>query len=282
MGSTVRFVILDVFTDRPFAGNQLAVFTNATSLNAEQMQLLAREMNFSESTFVLPPEQGGHARVRIFTPQTELPFAGHPVLGTAFALGGPLQGVLVNLETGSGIVPVTLEREGARIVFGTMGQPAPSIQPYLHAAELLGVLGVKESGLPVELYDNGVPHVYVELPSDDAVAALDPDPRALAALGFMGVNCFAASGLHAKTRCFVPEVGVIEDAATGSAAGPLAYHLVRHGRLAYGDELEISQGAEIDRPSTLRARVSLAEDGETPVIEVGGQAVIVARGDFQF
>lgn len=125
-----RYVVCDVFTDVPLAGNQLAVFTDAREIAEADMQRLAKEMNFSETTFVLPPEADGHVRMRIFTPFQELPFAGHPTLGTAFVLAGPLQLVEIRLETARGTVPVLLEREGARIVFGWMAQPAPTVEPY--------------------------------------------------------------------------------------------------------------------------------------------------------
>src|SRR5437867_6910830 len=118
-----RYVVADVFTDKPLTGNQLAVFTDARELEDATMQALAREMSFSETVFVLPAEGDGHARIRIFTPASELPFAGHPTLGSAFVLAQPLQLVEIRLETGSGTVPVRLEREGARITFGWMTQP---------------------------------------------------------------------------------------------------------------------------------------------------------------
>jgi trans-2,3-dihydro-3-hydroxyanthranilate isomerase len=270
--------VADVFTDTALTGNQLAVFTDARELDDETMQNLAREMNFSESVFVLPPEAGGHARIRIFTPSSELPFAGHPVLGTAFVLGAPMQLGEIRLETGSGLVPVLLEREGARIVFGRMQQPIPEFGPFERAEELQEVLGVR-SGLPVEVYYLGPGHVYLELGSEGEVASLAPDFGALA--GFeLGVNCFAGSGTHWKTRMFAPADGVAEDPATGSAAGPLAIHLARHGRIAFGDEIEISQGAELKRPSTLYARVEGSPDG-IDLVEVGGSAVTVARGEFR-
>src|SRR5439155_11883171 len=148
---TLRYVVADVFTDVPLTGNQLAVFTDGRDVDDETMQALAREMNFAETVFVLPPSEGGHARLRIFTPVTELPFAGHPVLGSAFVLAAPLQLGEIRLETGSGIVPVVLEREGARISFGWMSQPVPRWEPFAKADELLALLGVGSS-LPVELY----------------------------------------------------------------------------------------------------------------------------------
>ena len=276
-----RYVVCDVFTDRPLSGNQLAVFTDARGMSPETMQALAREMNFSESTFVFPAEAGGNVRIRIFTPSTELPFAGHPTLGTAFVLAAPLQLLEIRLETGVGIVPVRLEREEDRIVFGRMEQPLPSVRSYEAEPELLEALGVDRSELPVELYDNGLRFVYVALGSEAQVAALRPDFGRLEALrDFLGVNCFAGSGSRWKTRMFAPGSGVAEDPATGSAAGPLAFHLARHGRIAFGDEIEISQGAEVGRPSTLYARVEGTPEAAERV-EVGGSAVVVARGEFR-
>jgi trans-2,3-dihydro-3-hydroxyanthranilate isomerase len=271
-----RFVIADVFTDVPFAGNQLAVFTDARDISEERLQPLAREINFSETVFVYPAAGDGHARMRIFTPSVELPFAGHPVLGTAFVLGGPLQLEELWLETGAGVVPVRLERDGSRIAFGWMRQPPFPFEPYDRAQELLTVLGVEESGLPVELYRQGPGHVLVELGSPEAVAALRPDGDALLEVGPYGTDCFARDGESWKSRVFVPSHGVLEDAATGSAAGPLALHLARHGRIAFGDEIVIRQGAEIGRPSTLHAVARSAEE-----VEVGGSAVVVARGEFR-
>jgi trans-2,3-dihydro-3-hydroxyanthranilate isomerase len=276
-----RYVLCDVFTDRPLAGNQLAVFTDARGLDDEMMQSLARELKLSESTFVFPPEQGGHAKVRIFTPATELPFAGHPTLGTAFVLAAPMQLLEIRLETGMGIVPVRLEREGDRIVFGRMEQPLPVVEPFADETELLEALGVERSELPVELYDNGARHVYVALGSKQEVARLRPDLNRVAKLeGIVGVNCFAGADGRWKTRMFAPASGVPEDPATGSAAGPLALHLARHGRVAFGAEIEITQGVEIDRPSTLYARADGSADNVERV-EVGGSAVVVARGEFQ-
>src|SRR5437660_4933821 len=156
--ASLRYVIADVFTDTPLTGNQLAVFTDGREVDDETMQKLAHEMNFSETVFVLPPEQGGHARIRIFTPVAELPFAGHPVLGSAFVLGMPLQLGEIRLETGAGVIPVTLERDGARIVFGRMTQPTPVWEACAFEAELLAALGVERSLLPVEVYDNGARH----------------------------------------------------------------------------------------------------------------------------
>jgi trans-2,3-dihydro-3-hydroxyanthranilate isomerase len=280
--ASFRYVVADVFTDKPLAGNQVAVFTDARKVPEEELQRLAREINFSETVFVYPPEAGGHARLRIFTPAAEIPFAGHPTLGTAFVLAAPLQLGEIRLETGSGVVPVTVERdERGGIVFGRMEQPLPTIEPYSDQEPLFDALGVEGSELPVELYDNGLRHVYVALASEDAVAGLRPDLGRLGELpAVLGINCFAGSGKRWKTRMFAPGGGVAEDPATGSAAGPLALHLARHGRIAFGDEIEISQGAELGRPSTLYARVEGSAD-ELTRVEVGGSAIIVARGEFR-
>jgi trans-2,3-dihydro-3-hydroxyanthranilate isomerase len=278
---TFRYVVADVFTDTPLAGNQLGVFTDARGLSEAEMQRLAREMNFSETTFVLPPEGDGDVVMRIFTPAAEVPFAGHPTLGTAFVLGGPLQSLEIRLETRSGTVPVQLQREGDRIVFGRMRQPLPTWRTYEDEAALLAALGLERSELPVELYDNGMHHVYVGLGSEDEVAALRPDLGALAdAPAVLGINCFAGSGTRWKTRMFSPSGGFMEDPATGSAAGPLAVHLARHGRIGFGEEIEISQGAEVARPSTLYARADGSAE-QLEAVEVGGSAVIVARGEFR-
>ena len=278
---TFRYVVVDVFTDEPLTGNQLAVFTDARELDGETMQALAREVKFSESTFVLPAESdGAHAKMRIFTPVSEIPFAGHPTLGTAFVLGLPMQSPEVRLETQRGVVPVRLERDGGRVVFGRMEQPLPSVTAYEPADELLAALGVERSELPVELYDNGMRHVYVCLRSEDGVASLRPDLERLELPPDLAVNCFAGSGKAWKTRMFAPGAGVPEDPATGSAAGPLAFHLARHGLIAFGDEIEVTQGVEMLRPSKLFARADgTAEKLER--VEVGGSAVIVARGEFR-
>jgi trans-2,3-dihydro-3-hydroxyanthranilate isomerase len=275
-----RYVVVDVFTDTPLAGNQLAVFTDARDLDSLTMQALAKEMNFSETVFVLPPRvPDADVRIRIFTPGTELPFAGHPMLGAAFVLGGPLQKIVLRIETDAGVVPVGLEREGARIAFGWMDLPIPSWRAFERTEELFAALGVSGSGLPVEEYAIGPSHLFVELGSPEEVASLTPDFGALGRVTAVGANCFARDGTVWKLRAFFAGIGISEDPATGSAAGPLAMHLARHGRIAFGEEIEIHQGAEIGRPSKLFAEArGSAERIER--LRVGGSAVIVARGEF--
>jgi trans-2,3-dihydro-3-hydroxyanthranilate isomerase len=273
------YLVVDVFTSTPLEGNQLGVFLDGRPFDAEQMQRLTRELKFAETVFLLPPAEDGDARMRIFTPAGELPFAGHPVLGTAFVVGHALGAEAVTLETGAGPVPIELERDGDRILFGRMKQPIPTWEAFTREPELLAAIGVESSLLPVEIYRNGPEHTYVRLPSEEAVAALVPDMAALNDLN-VAANCFAGRGRTWKTRVFYPAAGVPEDAATGSAAGPLALHLARHGEIAFGEQIEISQGAEIDRPSVLYATATGDHD-RIDSVEVGGVAVVVAEGRYR-
>jgi trans-2,3-dihydro-3-hydroxyanthranilate isomerase len=203
------------------------------------------------------------------------------VLGTGFVLGERSEASMVRVETGLGVIPVALRREAGEPVFGEMDQLVPTAEPFPRELELLSALGVQRSELPVEAYRNGPTHVYVALASEQAVAALRPDIAALGALGdALGVNCFAGAAGRFKTRMFAPGLGVPEDPATGSAAGPLAVHLARHRWIAYGEQIEITQGAEIRRPSLLHARVDGGE-GRIERVVVGGRAVVVAHGEYR-
>ncbi|WP_190818655.1 PhzF family phenazine biosynthesis protein [Saccharopolyspora pogona] len=271
------YVITDVFTATPLEGNPLAVFTDAAGLSAEQMQRIAREMNLSETTFVLPAREVADARVRIFTPVNELPFAGHPTLGTAIVLGAEMNQDTIRLETEVGVITFSFERANGKIVAARMLQPIPSWQPYEHADELLEGLGVAASELPVDAYRNGPRHVYVGLGSVTALEAIHPDLRVLAKFPDMAALCFAGAGTNWRLRMFSPAYGVAEDPATGSAAGPLAVHLARYGRIAFGSQITIRQGVEIGRPSTMYATVEGAGE-RIDQVEVVGAAVVVAHG----
>jgi len=275
------YTVVDAFAVNPLEGNPVAVFDDGSGLSAETMQRTALELNLSETVFMLPPEADAHARLRIFTPTAELPFAGHPVLGTAFVLGERSDAELVRLETGVGVVPLELRREGDRVVYAQMDQPIPELEPFPHEQALLEALRVERSELPIDAYRNGPVHVYVALPDEQRVASLRPDFAALEDLGDeYGVSCFAGRQGRYETRMFAPALGVREDPATGSAAGPLAMHLARHGRIGFGEQVEIHQGAQIKRPSVLHAQVDGAED-RVQRITVGGSAVIVARGEYR-
>lgn len=276
------FLIADVFTDTPLEGNQLGVFPDGRGLGDELMIKATREMNFSETVFFLPPDEAAaDAHVRIFTPGGEIPFAGHPTLGSAWVLGEALGKETVALQTGVGLVPVEFERDGDTITFGWMSQPIPTWGTYEHTAELLPALGTagKPGGLPVEWYLNGPINVYVEFPDEETLNALRPDMQQLSRLP-VNLSCFTQTRGGWTTRMFAPALGVAEDPATGSAAGPLAVHLARHGKIKFGAEVEIRQGAQIHRPSVLYARVDGTENAVERVL-VGGRAVIVARGEYR-
>jgi trans-2,3-dihydro-3-hydroxyanthranilate isomerase len=273
-------VVLDVFTRTPLEGNALAVFTDAADLDDTLMQRAARELNLSESVFMLGSSPDCEESIRIFTPAAEVPFAGHPVLGTAFLVADRERTDRVRLGTGAGVVSVEFRRQDGALDFGEMAAPIPSISAFERAPELLAALDVTAPALPLEVYDNGLRHVCVTLDDERTVAALDPDLNALRGLGQICVSCFALTGDGCKTRMFAPALGVAEDPATGSAAGPVALHLARHGLIEFGRQLRLSQGVEIGRPSTLYARV----DGGVARIEriaVGGRAVVVAEGRYR-
>ncbi len=281
------YEIFDVFTDTPLQGNQLAVFTEAEALPSRLMQSVARELNLSETVFILPGDETCDAQLRIFTPATELPFAGHPTLGAAFAVGQQKGLEHLTLRTGAGLVPIELTRENEEIVYGQMEQPIPTISRLHDTGTLLRALGLTNSLTPIEVYVNGPEHVMVGLRSAAEVAALDPDMPVLRALGNLHefnkptFSCFAKIGEDQfKTRVFCPVFGVPEDPATGSAAGPLALHVARHGLSEFGRTIEIVQGVEINRPSRLMARVEGSGDAPERIV-VGGSAVRVARGHFR-
>ena len=294
----IRFVQYDVFTDVPFGGNQLAVFPDATEVSGAEMQAIAREMNYSESTFILPatdPKAAWH--VRIFTPATELPFAGHPVVGTTFALadGGmlPAHETPAYLQLGVGTLPVDLLYEGQRLSFVWMHQPIPVFSPWQgDRARLAAALGLAEddlvADLPIEQAALGVVHLYVPVRTLDAVGRAHPGADLTAALGIdtpLGVNVFALerppSGNDIHTRMFAPSMGVTEDPATGSAAGPLGAYLLRHGHLQPDEtgvaRARVEQGIEMGRPSLLSVAVA-GTATDIQEVRVGGTAVLVAEG----
>ena len=280
--SRFRYVVADVFTDTPLQGNQVAVFTDAREIPEDRLQPIAREMNYSETVFVYKPEGDGHARIRIFTPTIEMPFAGHPTLGTAFILSAPLSLEEIKLETGAGLVPVRLEREDGRIVFGRMEQPLPTIEAFDGEDRLLDILGVERAELPGRALRQRRP-ARVRVPRLARTRSRRSSRTWHAWLWSRLRSASTASPARAaqwKNSMFAPAGGVAEDPATGSAAGPLALHLARHGRIAFGEQIEISQGVEIGRPSKLYARVDGSAD-EVERVEVGGSAVTVAHGELR-
>ena len=301
---SLSFLQYDVFTQEPLTGNQLAVFVDARGLVEDRMQALAREMNFSESTFILPAETAGtDARMRIFTPAIEMPMAGHPTIGSAFALAhtGAIQPGLPRFVFGLGVgpTPVDLEWEGERLRFAWMTQLSPTFGPALlgppldaraAVAAALG-LGVPDlvPDLPVQQVSCGVPYLIVPLGSQKAVDRATSDGSAFRWLAestgidapiFLFATSPPGSPETVNSRMFAPQFGVTKDAATGSASGPLGCYLVRH-RLVSGDAARriISlQGVAMGRPS--RVHVSIASRADEIVeVKVGGHAVLVGRGE---
>jgi trans-2,3-dihydro-3-hydroxyanthranilate isomerase len=272
------YAVIDVFARAPLEGNPVAVFGDGSGLDVELMQRTARELQLSETVFLLAPEDpsAADARARIFTPTVELPFAGHPLLGSGFVLSGG-RARTVRIQTAAGVFPVAVKPEDGEALAGELEQPGPTAEPFAPERELLDALGVSQAILPIEAYRNGPRHVYVALADEREVAELEPDLAALSRLGELGVSCFAGHGTEFKTRMFGPALGVAEDPATGSAAGPLLVHLTRHGVVDPGVEIQIRQGEEIGRPSLLRAR--LTAGGERVVI--GGTGFVVGRGEYR-
>lgn len=273
------YVIVDAFTRQPLRGNPVAVFFDCDNLTADLMQRIANEMHLSETAFVLRPQLGGDARVRIFTPVNELPFAGHPMLGTAVALAEKLGHGKLQLETAMGVIPFRVTNDDGTTEV-QMEQPLPVWELYDRGPELLAALGVENSIAPVEAYRNGPRHVFVGMPDIATLSALHPDHRALADFPDMAANCFAGgAGSRWRIRMFSPAYGVVEDAATGSAAGPLAVHLARHGLAAWTQTIEIEQGVEIGRPSLMKA-VAFGNNEQVTAVNVSGHGVVIARGTF--
>lgn len=281
----MRFLILDVFTDRPLTGNQLAVFPDGAEVPEALRQDLAREIGFSETVFCDPPSHptAGDVRARIFTPEVELPFAGHPVLGTAVAIGRERRlpgGSVVTVECTVGPVPVELDAAGTG---GWMRQPLPAVERWADVPALAEALQLPGGAVvaPVEVYDNGPRHVVVAVEDEQVVVDLRPDLGRLATVAATaGTSVCAVTGDGTvTTRMFLPGGGIPEDPATGSAAGPIGVHLLRHGLVHPGVQLTLSQGAQIRRPSTLLVRVEGLPDAVASVA-VGGQAVLVGEGRF--
>lgn len=302
------FVQVDVFTDVPFGGNPLAVFPEAEGLTSEEMQKLAREMNLSETTFVLPPEApGADFKVRIFTPAVELPFAGHPVVGTHWVLAHLGRVDLkepvteVRFELGVGVLPADLEVADGRVDRVVITSDQPRFLMVLEdLTELAAGLGIPaeaitDTGLPVQVVSTGMPTLMVPVRSLAEVQALDAGNLNVAALrracepvGTESVLLFTFETERPEAtvhvRMFAPALGVPEDPATGSANGTLGAYLVHHQAVTVSEGTNhfiSEQGAEMGRPSTLHLLVDRA-GGEVTRVRVGGQVVPVVEGTVRF
>lgn len=297
--------LLDVFTDRAFGGNPLAVFTEGRGISDAHMQAIARELNLSETTFVLPArDPKTDYQVRIFTPTYELPMAGHPTVGTAFILAregfvkptGPETTVV--FEEGIGPVPVSISWNEGVPGFIEMRQPPPKFGPGFDDAKAVAEMlsleqsDILETGLPMEVVSCGVPFLFVPINSLDAVGRIrfraDVCERVLRGLGAgSGVFVFAKGGQFPGSdvhgRMFAPALGVNEDPATGSACGPLGCYLVRHRVLISEGELRcvVEQGVEMGRPSFLNVGITHA-GGEITGVKVGGNCYYMGAGHLEF
>lgn len=300
-----RYLHLDVFTDKAFEGNQLAVFPEAQGLEAATMLQMTKEMNFSECTFILPPEKDGDVRMRIFTPGEELPMAGHPTIGSTFALAG-LKVIeagrsLFTFELPVGPTPVELEWDEGQLSFAWMTQQRPKYgmvaenAPAL--AESLHIEGDCVMDLPLEEVSCGVPFYFLPLKTRKAVDQAESDKLGLVRfferqnLHLHGLFLFTPEGgadeATVYSRMFAPGLGVSEDPATGGASGPLGCYLVKHGlidadRAAHFVSL---QGVKMGRPSRIHISLDIEAQkepsGASPNItrvRVGGKAVLVGEG----
>jgi trans-2,3-dihydro-3-hydroxyanthranilate isomerase len=296
----IAFEQVDVFTNRPFAGNPLCVVLDGEGLATETMQAIAKEMNLSETTFVLPPTDPRAAYwMRIFTPAKEIPFAGHPSVGTAYVLAAAgrfsLQEPVTRIfqQVGIGTLPLEIEvSEGrpGRVVM-TQGQPAfgPVLRDWTPVAEAVGLdpLLMARSPFPAQVVSTGLGHLMVPVPDLDAMARMRPNPVALDDLlkgcGALGYFAFClqttSPAAFAHARMFAPAAGVPEDPATGSAAGPLGAYLAAHGILPRDrPSFIIEQGIEMGRPSQIWVEVTRDAAGLPTQLRVGGTTVPVIRG----
>jgi trans-2,3-dihydro-3-hydroxyanthranilate isomerase len=292
------FILVDVFTSRPFGGNQLAVFTDAAALSSREMQQLAHEMNFSESTFVMPPDSSGVRRVRIFTPKVEMPMAGHPTVGTTWVLAtrGDIAlnsaSVDATLQLGIGPVTVTVESSGGKPDFVWMAHREPEFGGMRDDRERIAMaLGISSADirddLPIQTVSTGVPFLFVPVRTLAALAQCAVNAAALAALFNPGepvlpIYMFVAneSGEFApRSRMFAPHDGVPEDPATGGASAPFGAYAAAHGLIkpAPRTSFLIRQGIEMGRPSEIWVEVARKDSGPV-AIRIGGRCAIVGEG----
>ena len=293
--SRYQYLHYDVFTDRRFEGNQLAVFPDAFGLSARTMQKIAREIGFAETTFVSDAERSdSDVRMRIFTPGTEMPMAGHPVVGSTFALarlgriGRERNEWVFGLNVGP--TSVALEWTGDGLTFAWMTQRLPSFGPTFedvgNVARALGVReqDIRDTGLPVEQVSCGVPFVMVPMATRAAVDRAQPDGSLLTfeAYLFTTDRTGAADAAHTYSRMFAPSLGVFEDPATGSASGPLGSYLVHHSAVTpeRARSLVNLQGVKLGRPSWIHISIDSAA-GQISRVRVGGTATFIAEGTME-
>ena len=299
---SIRYLHLDVFTDSPLEGNQLAVFPDPRGLDTPMMQAITREMNFSECTFIFPPERGGDVKMRIFTPAEELPMAGHPTIGSTFALAA--EGTIAKdrtdfvFELGVGPTPVSLEWNDGALAFAWMTQQLPKFGGVINDKSALArAIGLDASDLladvPAQVISCGVPFLFVPIVSRRAVDSVSIDRRSLAqccrdsGVEELPTFFFTTEGPADRTaaqtvysRMLAPSFGVSEDPATGGASGPLGCYLL-HNKLVPPEaarNLVSIQGVLMKRPSRLHISID-SNDGAISRVRVGGKSVMVGRGE---
>ncbi|MGZ9133371.1 MAG: PhzF family phenazine biosynthesis protein [Nitrospira sp.] len=301
---SLKFYQADVFTSQPFGGNPVAVFPDADGLTDDELQQIAREMNLSETVFVFPPtDPAAVARLRIFTPTQEIPFAGHPVLGTFYVLAQigristqePVTPVVQ--ECNIGLFPVELHAEQSRVVRVVMSQPKPEFLDPIDDVYLIGgALSlpkhvIADTKWPLQVVSTGLPVLIVPVRTLTAVRSINPDASAIINVcerfGANGIMVFTTvtvesfASVHA--RMFAPKIGILEDPATGSAGGALGAYLVQNGVVEVGPttDILIEQGYEIDRPSRILVQVE-SDDDVIQGVKVGGHCVMVVEGTLKF
>jgi len=303
----LQFYKADVFADEAFGGNPVAVIPDAEDLTDREFQQIAREMNLSETVFVVPPtDPAAIIKLRIFTPTQEIPFAGHPVIGTFYVLGSLKKFILkepvthLMFECNIGVFPVELLVLKGRVEYVMMSQPEPQflgtvdeLQDLYEICQALGLNKSTISGthLPIEMVSTGLPVLIVPVRTLTAVKSIQANLTGTMSvcdrLGVNGIMVFTAMTVEdwasAHTRMFAAPIGIVEDPATGSASGALGAYLVKHGVVDVGPTTEIvtEQGYEIDRPSRILIQV-FSDDDMIQKIKVGGQAVMVADGKLLF
>ncbi len=288
---------VDVFTEQPFGGNQLAVFTDGRGLTAEMMQQIAKEMNFSETTFVLPPKDPQNDFwVRIFTPAAEMPMAGHPTVGTAFVLRQtkliPINREIVRFEEGVGVIPIQFHTRPDNTVLIEMSQPLPSFgDVFQNRAAVAEMLSIERAHLhpsyPIQVVSCGVPFLYVPIKDMETMRRLslqtDVWRKLMHGWKVNGIFAFTMETKHASStvhsRMFAPNLGVPEDPATGAASGPLGCYLVQNGIVSIADSIPIisEQGYEMGRPSTIYITIDM-QGSQISGVRVGGTSTYMGEG----
>jgi len=298
----LRYLHLDVFTSKPLEGNQLAVFPEPGAIDAPTMQAITREMNFSECTFIFPPASGGDIKMRIFTPGEELPMAGHPTIGSTFALAA--EGTIAPgrsdfvFELGVGPTPVSLEWQNGRLAFAWMTQQLPKFGGVItDRKSFASAIGLAIDDLPadspIQVISCGVPFIFVRVATRQAVDSLSIDRKAFArccqAAGVEELPTFFfttdgkqedGAGQTVYSRMLAPGFGIAEDPATGGASGPLGCYLFHYGIVTPEAARHVLslQGVLMKRPSRIHIAID-SKGGAITRVRVGGQSVMVGRGE---